>query len=91
MRKRKMYVQFEWPKQSERDHVGTLLEQLRYATGLVYHFEQGNGQHGAYLVALPAPKGTEEVQWAEMNAQRMRSFGIKADPVEDSQVKRHYS
>lgn len=63
--------------------VGMLLENLRYA-GVVGNVEckySEDAKTEFYSFSVYAPKGIVESVWAEQNSQRMRTFGLKANPV----------
>lgn len=62
-----------------RGDVGQLLECLRYA-GVVKNLDLSPSPFNGSFDLLP-PTGQDCVAWAEMNAERMRSFGINAQPA----------
>lgn len=62
-------------------NVGTLLECLRYASviGNVKHeYKDDEDGKGYYSFDIYAPKNVNYEAWADMNAERMRSFMIRA-------------
>lgn len=78
-------------KVTDGSDMGLLLEQLRYAGILrivatredVYHGTVRDVHHGEIsTIEIGCPyKISDEKQWAEANAERMRSFGIPANTV----------
>jgi hypothetical protein len=58
-------------------HVSTFIENLRYA-GLVKVHSTHDGEPLRTVFDILPPHGVEDVAWAQMNADRMTSFGYNA-------------
>lgn len=59
---------------------GLALEQLRYAGLITWHIRDAEGNDGVVkdVFDIHAPAKVDSKIWAEMNAERMQTFGINA-------------
>jgi hypothetical protein len=84
MKKRQWVVRVVQTETPEGDHVneggiidGSFIESLRYA-GLITEHETDPYGLTTVCFDIRCPHGLDSKTWAEMNAERMRSFGYNA-------------
>jgi hypothetical protein len=68
--------------ENDRHPVGELLQCLEHATGGAIKLHSPNGDRvEKYVVDIYPPKGVNESAWAEMESERLQSFGYNAVPA----------
>jgi hypothetical protein len=65
------------------DNTGLLIELLRYA-GVISREESADGTYTTVTMWCPLPKNFNHSVWQRQNVDRIKSFGIAAEPVEQN-------
>ena len=79
MAKTRYAVQFEFAVK-DGDQCGLLIEQLRYAHLLTVVSTRDLVDGEVYTLRMACPvRGLDEQTWANQTAERMRSFGLRAE------------